>query len=873
MRLSQVFALAWRESRFARRRLLLFLSAISLGVAALVAVQGFARNLEQGVEREAKSLLGADAELESRQPFTGQTLLLLDSLAGAGVPVAHVTSFASMALLARTGGTRLAQVRAAEPGYPFYGTIETSPEGQWPALQVGRHALADPALIAALGARPGDSISIGEARFRLIGALRKVPGDVEIASSFAPRVYIPAEYVAETGLIDFGSRVDYAAYLLLPEPAVVERLLEDHRDAFRAERVRSETAAEQQRDVTRALSRLSSYLGLVGIFALLLGGIGVASAMGAYIAEKVDTVAVLRCLGATARQVLAIYVAQAAAMGLAGAAIGAVLGGAVQWVLPWLARDLLPVQAAVTVDALSLAMGIGIGLWTAVAFALLPLLRVRGVSPLGALRRRVDPVAVSRRDPVRGAVWVALGASVLLLLARQVESFRAGASIAAGIGATLLLLWLVASAIMIGVRRVPRGGMPYPGRQGLANLYRPGNQTRTVTVALGFGVFLLATLLLVQHNLLLPLRVDAAGGRANLLFWDVQDDQARPLEALLAGSGLPVTQRAPIVPMRIAAVNGEEVRPWGVLEQASEEVGAESNASGGEAAPAEEEADREARPERWALRREYRSTYRDSLGPAEVLLAGEWWEANGRVAGDGVYPVSLEVEIAGDLRVEIGDRIDWDVQGVRIPTRVASLREVDWARFEPNFFAVFPAEALRGAPQTWVVLSHAASADARAAIQRDVVVRFPNVAAVDLTQIQEALDDVMGQVSAVIRFLAAFSIATGFIVLLGSVATSRLQRIRESVLLKTIGATRRQIASILFTEYLLLGVLSAVTGIVLATAAAWALTRWFFETGFEPVLAPLALLAAAVAGVAVAVGLYASREVFQRTPLEAIREE
>src|SRR5690606_7276692 len=249
------------------------------------------------------------------------------------------------------------------------------------------------------------------------------------------------------------------------------------------------------------------------------------------------------------------------------------------------------------------------------------------------------------------------------------------------------------------------------------------------------------------------------------------------------------------------------------------------------------------RPRRWALRREYRSTYREEVGPAEAMASGRWWEGEGAADGDGVYPVSLEVEIAGDLGVDIGDRIDWDVQGVRIPTRVASLREVDWARFEPNFFAVFPPAALRGAPQTWVVLSRAESAEERAAIQRDVVVQFPNVAALDLTEIQAALDEVLGQVAAVIRFLAAFSIATGFVVLLGAISTTRLQRIRESVLLKTIGATRGQIGAILFTEYLLLGLLSAVTGILLAIAAAWGVCRWFLDAEFEPVFTPLLVLA------------------------------
>lgn len=870
MRSSRILLLAWRESRFARRRLLLFLSAISLGVAALVAVRGFARNLERGVEREAKSLLGADLELRSREPFTGGTLTLLDSLRLEAVPVARMTAFASMAFLPRTGETRLVQVRATEPGYPFYGSIETAPADEWERLQAGRHALADPALFAALGASIGDSISVGAARFALIGELRKVPGDVELASSFAPRLYIPAEYLEATGLLEFGSRVDHSAFVSLDQPEVIDGLISGHRELFRAERVRSETAAEQQRDISRALERLSSYLGLVGVFALLLGGIGVASAMSAYMAAKVDTIAVLRCLGATARQVLAIYLLQAMAMGLVGAMVGAGIGAAVQWILPVLARGLLPVDAVITLDGLSMLIGVGIGTATAVVFALLPLLAVRRVSPLGALRRRVDPIRTAGRDPARMLAFLAIGGGVVALLSMQVGSVGAGAGLAAGIAVTLLLLGVVASGIGVGVRRLPRGAFEYPIRQGLANLYRPGNQTRVVTVALGFGVFLLATLMLAQQALLSPLRPDIGVDRANLLFWDVQDDQVGGVEELLASRSIPVLQRAPIIPMRIAAVRGEPVGPVGAPE--GDDDGVQEEDGGGRGSGGRTGDGGEPRPERWAVRREYRSTYRDSSASAEVLTAGAWWRP-GEGAEDGVYPISLERDIAGDLRVQLGDRIDWDVQGVRIATRVTSLRQVDWARFEPNFFAVFPEAALRDAPQTWVLLGHAGSEAQRTEIQREGVIRFPNVAVVDLTRIQEALDEVLGRVSAVIRFVAAFSILTGFVVLLGAVATSRLERIRESVLLRALGATRQQIRVILVTEYLCLGLLAAATGILLSLAGTWALARWFLDVEFAPTLAPLLIQGVAVAILAVLVGMWGSREVFQRTSLEAIRDQ
>jgi putative ABC transport system permease protein len=896
----RLLVFAWRESRFARRRLFLFLSAISLGVAALVAVRGFAANMERGVQEESLGLLGADARLSSRQPFGPRTLALMDSLRGGGTRIARMTSFASMALAPRTGATRLVQVRAPEAGYPFYGTIDTDPANAWPSLQTGRNAIVDPSLVTALRASIGDSISIGEARFRIVAALEKVPGDAQVASAFAPRVYIPARYLGETQLMGFGSRIDYDAFLRVSQPTGVGPMLEAHRGVLRSERVRSQTAAQAQGNLERDLTRLTDYLGLIGVFALLLGGIGVASAMGAYMAQKVDTVAVLRCLGATSRQVLTVYILQALVMGLAGALVGVIIGAGVQWILPRLVQGLLPIDVAIRPDGLSILVGIIVGIWTAIAFAALPLLSVRKISPLGALRRRVEPLQVTGPDPLRWAVWGLLGASVVLLLMVQVKSVPLGIRLAAGVGVALGVLWLTAWAVVRAVRALPRDRLAYPVRQGLANLFRPGNQTRTVVVALGFGVFLLATLIVIQHNLLRPLRTAGLRSKANLLFFDVQQDQQGPLSRMLAERHLPVLTRTPIVPMRIASVNGVEVRP---LTPAELQDGPPQGGGGGQGGGPGGGGNGERRPGGWAARREYSSTFRDSLIESETAAGSARCQVRraGAVAviqastpllndrllfpaacvrmpglgenGADAFPVSLESGIAGDLGVKIGDRIVWDVQGVHIPTVVAGLREVDWARLQPNFFAVFSTQALANAPQTWVMMTRADSARARAELQRDVVQRYANVSAIDLTLVQRALDDVVSRISLVIRFLAAFSVATGLIVLLGAVSTSRLQRVRESVLLKAIGATRSQIGAILFTEYLVLGLLAVIAGTVLALGASWSLSHWLFNLDFEPALLPLSALGSGIALLAVAVGVWASREVFQRTPLEAIREE
>ncbi len=861
-RLRPLAALAWRESRFARRRLLLFLSSISLGVAALVATQSFAANLAGGVRDQSRALLGADAAFSSNRKFGKATEAVLDSLRRAGVPVSRVTSFASVALAPRTGGTRLSQVRAVEPGFPYYGEIRTTPAGAWAELGRGRVALVDPALLTALNARVGDEVTLGEARFRIAGTVERVPGESGISTFFAPRVFIPARHLAETRLLRFGSRVEYDAYLRLPAPGAAKALVEGNRARLRGERVRGRTAEEQQAQLDRALGRLGSYLGLVGTFALLLGGIGVASAMGAYMAQKRETVATLRCLGATSRQVIAVYLMQAAAMGVAGAVLGTAMGVGVQWVLPRLMADLLPVRVGTAVDPAAVATGIGVGVWIAVAFALLPLLATRRISPLQALRRRVEDLP-GGRDGWTAAAVLLLAASVVLLVVVQAGSLWLGLGFAAGIAATLGGLWATAWLAVRGVRRLRTAGLPYPARQGIANLHRPGNQTRVVVLALGFGVFLLATLYLVQDNLLRPLRPGSATTRANLVFFDVQEDQARGVDDALRAAGVEVLQRAPIVPMRIAEINGRPASRLLARPRQEDEDGPPRGGREGEGAP-----------ESWAVRREYRSTFRDTVVASEKMLRGAFWEpGQAKADAQGAFPVSLEQGITKELGVDVGDRITWDVQGVRIRTRVTSVREVDWRRLEPNFFAVFPEEALRGAPQTWVLLAAAPAAATRARAQREVVSRWSNVAAVDLTEIQAAVDEVLGRVATVIRFLAAFSVATGFIVLLGAVLTSRLQRVRESVLLRTLGATRRQVAAIMLSEYVALGTLAGLVGIGLATGAGWALARWVFEMDFAVPVAPLLWLWVGVAALAAAVGLGASREVFRSTPLEMLREE
>ncbi|HJR64640.1 MAG TPA: FtsX-like permease family protein [Gemmatimonadaceae bacterium] len=838
-----VISLAWRESRNARRRLLLFMSSISIGVAALVAIDSYSGNVTRSIAEQSKALLGADLVLRSRAELTDTIEALIDSLDRSGAEVGRMTSFASMARVARTEGTRLVQVRAVTPDIPFYGRIETAPAGRWDALQAGQNALVDEALLTALDAQVGDSLVLGYASFRIIGTLVNVPGDVGIAAAFGPRVYIPHHQVAATRLLTFGARAEYEAMLRLPSSVDAEQLSTRMRPVLEAQRTRARTVEDTEEDLTEGVAQLNRFLGVVGLVSLLLGGIGVASAIHAYIAEKIDTVAVLRCLGGTGGQVLAIYVLEAAALGLLGAVAGVALGLGVQFALPRVIGDFVPVDVDLRLEPSALWVGLAVGVWVAAIFAILPLLAVRRISPLQALRRQTDAPRRRRlwHDVPRLVAVLALVASVVIIAVLRTGDALEGLGMSAAIAAAIGVLSLSAGGLSWLARRLLREQWPFVVRQGIASLYRPANQTRPVVLALGFGAFLISTLYLAQANLLNHLTLSAEASRANLAFFDIQADQAAPLDSLLRRDGLPILQRVPIVPMRIASINGRSVA----------------------------ELSRQ-RPS-WALRREYRSSYRDTLVKSERLIAGRWFPERPGAAGPP-YDASFEREIATELELSLGDTVVWDVQGLRIPTRVSSLREVDWARFEPNFFVIFEPRALAGAPESFVVLTQSPDARLRASLQREVVDRFPNVSSIDLSLIQQAVGRILDKVSVAIRFMALFSVTIGALVLVSAVAASRRQRLREGVLLKTLGATRGQIGRIMLAEYAILGLLGSLTGMVLSLGGAWALLRFVFELPFTPVVMPLLVIAGAMMLLTVLIGLLSGRDVFAETPMAALRE-
>jgi putative ABC transport system permease protein len=835
MTLPFILRMAWRDARAGRRRLLPLAAGVTAGVAALVAINGFTGNLRDSIASQAQALLGADLAFESRAPLPPQADTALVRIGGAQ---SQVVTFGAMTYAGASGTARLTQMTAVRGGWPFYGGITTTPAGAWGQLQQGRNVIADPSLLASLGISVGDSVTVGDARFLVVGAIETVPGDVGLRSAFGPRAFMNGTALDATGLLGFGARAEYATFVKLSAGADAQRIAGEWRPRLSEDRVRIRTVADDQRRLDNALTRLANFLGLVALVALLLGGLGVASAIHVHVRGKRDTIAMLRCIGATGRQMLGVFLAQAALLAAAGSVLGAAIGLLVQRALPVLLGDLLPVDVVFHASWAAALTGLAMGLWVALAFALLPLREVGRVPPLAALRH--DQATARGRDWTRLAIWVAIVATVVLLAVWQAGRLRTGLVFAGAIFAALLLLRLVSALLMMLARRIAPA-LPYASRQGILNLRRPANQTTAVMLAIGFGAFLLGTVLLVQHTLLRTFDLSSPSDRSpNMVFFDIQPSQLAGLDSILQARGIESSAPVAIVPMRIASIRGAAVSA--LLADTT-------------------------RPGRWALRREYRSTWRDSLVSSERLVSGRWW--NGP-AGD-TAPISVEHDLAEDLGVKVGDGMAWDVQGTTIPAVVTSIRDVDWARFEPNFFVVFAPGAIEHAPHTWVTLARVDSATTRGNLARQLAERYPNVTSLDLTVVQGAIAQLVGKVTLAIRFMALFSLLTGVIVLAGAIAVSRFQRVRESVLLRTLGASRRQLVHIALAEYAVLGLIAGCAGFGLATGAAWALSRWVFEVPFAVPAGAAAVLVLACSLLTMLAGLWTALDVARQTPLGVLR--
>jgi len=832
--------MAWRDSRRSRSRLFLFISSIILGIAALVAIYSLGNNLNDEVNNQAATLLGADLEISSNQPATPAIKHLLDSL---GNQRSEQRNFASMVLFTKNNGTRLVQGRALEGAFPYYGSLETAPISAGISFRNKQEALVDETLMLQYNAKVGDSIKVGNINFAIAGKLLNAPGQTGFSSSIAPIVYIPLQYLNETGLTQKGSRISYHYYYKYTPGADVQKMMDGMRQRLEANDLNYETVARQKEDTGRSFSDLTRFLSLVGFIALLLGCTGVASAVHVYVKEKVSSIAVLRCLGVRASQAVFIYLIQIIGIGCIGSVAGAALGVVIQQFLPFILKDFLPVHISTAISWIAVLQGIALGIIISVLFALLPLLSIRKISPLNALRVSYEPQR-TEKDPLKWLVYLLIVIFVYAFTYVQMHNWKQALSFTAGIAASLLILTAIARALMWMVRRFFPSSWNYLWRQGLANLYRPNNQTTILIIAIGLGTALICTLFFVQSILLQRVELSAGANQPNIVLFDIQTKQVTGVTTLAKQYGLPVKETIPIVNMRLEQVNS-------ITAAASLK-------------------DSTSKYSRYLFNREYRVTYRDSLTSSEKITEGKWI---GEADSNKLPAISIEQNYAKRNAIKIGDTLLFNVQGTEMQTVVGSFRQIDWKGIRTNFLVVFPKGLLETAPQFHVLLSRVPSQEVSAQFQQAMVKQYPNVSIIDLGLVLHILDALMSKIGFVIRFMAGFSIITGIVVLIASVLISKYQRIKESVLLRTLGASRKQVFAITALEYWFLGSLAALTGILLALGASWALAHYIFDTPFHPQLLPALILFLLVCVLTVVTGLVNSRSILNKPPLEVLRQE
>ena len=833
--MSFVLLLAWRETRGAGRHFAYLVACITLGVGALVAVGSFAASLERTVGRSARALMGGDVEIRSTQPLSSESMDVVAALTRPGTDTLPVTELVAMS--AAGGKSQIVELKAVGRGYPLYGDLVSAPSAPLESLIGNGRALVHESLLIRLGLHVGDRLTIGEGTFSVSGVIRQEPDRAVGVFSLGPRVLIDARDLDGTRLIRQGSRVRHRHLFRLPPGSSAEAFKDALAARLTDPGVRVTTYTQAQPGVRRFWNQLTVYLGLTGLVALMVGGIGVATSVRAFVRGKLETIAVLKCLGASWRQMLAAYLLQTVLLGLGGSLLGATLGSALQWALAPALAPLMPVPLDAGLSPRAILSGLAMGTGLTLLFALWPLLDIRRVPPALILRHDVEPRLPGRR-PWLAALPIVAGLSALAVW--QAGSFKVGAIFIGGLAAALVLLAAGARLVIESARRLPRL-RSLAWRQAVANLHRPGSHAGTVLVSLGLAVMLIVAVALLEQSLRAEL-ADRGPGRAPAFFFiDIQPDQAQAFSRLVADKTGREPTLTPVVRSRLASING---------------------------APVSQDP-RHRREEVWYLSREYVLTWAAQAPPENPVVAGRWWTPE-EAAREPL--ISVEEEIAKNLGVTIGGALSFDIQGVTVTARVANLRRVEWQTFNTNFFVIFSQGSLDGAPTTWLATARVPPAD-ELAVQSAVTAAFPNVTAIPIREVLERIAGVLDQIALAIRLLAGVSIATGLIVTAGALGVSRHQRLYQSVILKALGATRGLVARVFAVEYALLGTAAGLGGTALAAALAWGVLHWALDVRWGGSPGTIAWGIAASAALALGVGFLGTFRLLGKRPLAVLRSE
>lgn len=841
-----VLFMAAREMRASWQRLLFFFVCIAIGVGAIVALRSVIQSVRHTFAGEARTLITADAIITSNQPFKPELAAAIDKrLAAAGAESTRSIELATMTRPAdQPGGrARMVELRAVEAGFPYYGTLRLADGATYDhGLLRGFGVLVRPELLAQLGVRVGDALSIGTERYTIRGVIESEPGRRLGAFSMGPRVFVDLADLEKSGLMGFGSRATNQRLVRVADDRI-DNLVRDLRADFANEfaRVRSYKATED--DIGEDFARAENYLSLVGLVIVILGGIGVSSVTRVFVQQKMKSIAVLKCVGARSSQLLAVYVAQVAMLGLAGSLLGVGLAELAMRGIPSLLAGATPgvdISYALTLPAV--IQGLGIGMLVSLLFSLVPLLEVRHVKPSLLLR---DEPRSRRPDAVQVMVSVFVVTALVLLTIWQAGNWRVGLVVAAGFAGTALVLHFAGILVIRAIAPLARS-RAFALRHAVLQLSRPGSQMRIVLLAVGLGSFFIIGVRSLQQNLIDEFAVNVAADSPDMFLLDIQSDQVERVRQVIAAHQAPSAappRLLPVLRARVVGVEGREIN----LENYEDVRG------------------------RGSLGREYTVTYRAALEPNERVVAGQFWEP----APSDVAEVSIEQFINEQFKINLGDTIRFDVLGRVIAAKVTSVRFVEWADSRAGgFMFVFRPGVLEQAPHSFVgFLRGPEPLEARGRLQSALVDAAPNVSVIDGREILNTIKSVVDNVTLAVTVVGTLVVFSGLLILIGAVAMTKFRRVYEAAIFKTLGATRQLIAAVLVIEYGLLGLLAGTIGAGGAIALSWAISRYALDIPFRPLLGVSAAGVAVTAILVAVIGVISSWEVLQRKPLATLRAE
>ncbi|HXH69652.1 MAG TPA: FtsX-like permease family protein, partial [Pyrinomonadaceae bacterium] len=797
-----IFNLTRREIRSSWRRLLFFFLCIAIGVGSIVALRSLIQNLSQSVGGDARALMTADFEISSTNDFTPTEIEKIEAVIGKSNIIevrteSMTTSAMAKPVEASNQNFRIVELKGIEPPFPLVGNFTLSDGKPFDfKLLENQGTVVAPILLEDLGVKIGDKIRIGEGDFEIRATFDEEPGGTN-GFRLGARVFIEKKAFDETGITRNGGRIRRRIlYRTSDNPT---ELVKNLREAVKGTILTVQSYRETQENLGEQFEKTENYLSLTGLLILVLGGVGVWNVARVFVEQKRKSIAVLKCLGASGTRIITVYLLQILTLGFVGSLFGVFLAQCFLWFAKFKFIDALPKDMSYAVHFSTVWQGILLGILISLLFSALPLLQVRTVKPrlllhdaTGEKMRRLDWTktifgAVSLGGLLAVAVW-------------QAGSLKVGAFFLVGLGATSLVLYFAAVVLTLLLRRIKHFGS-FSVAQAVNSLYRPGNQTRIILLAVGLGAFVVLAVQSLQTNLVREFDFTRNQKLPSLFFIDIQKSQIDALRQIVFERSGEAVQVVPTIRARIAFVNNQ---PFDFQQ-------------------------REVRQQQGIIGREFAVTYRPNLDENESIIDGNWWNDN-----SGEAQVSVEEGMSKTLGVSAGDTITFDISGRKIPARVASVRKLDLRNTRTAFVFVFRPGVLEKAPQTFVatVLKKIPEVE-RARLQRKIIDEFPNVQIFDVADIVAAVQKLVNNFVLAISFVGSFVILSGMLILIGSIALTKSQRIYENAILKTLGAKRKILAAILFAEYGLLGVLAGIIGAGFASVLSFAVSKYLFKIDWE----------------------------------------